>query len=170
MRKILLAIMFPFLMLSCVDFETQTDVSKKLSIDVPKDWVIDKKGNEFISITTFSDTTANFKDRLVFDISWESDKMELTAENTKSIDSLIVSKGWLPKNQNLRNMNGFEGYYYDIIGYDSIGKFKFATNNRYLNKKGKEGTIFFLVTRYKEKLSAKDSVLVERIFKTLERK
>jgi len=170
MRKILLTIIIANLMLSCAEFETQTDVNNKLKIDVPKDWAFQNTGQEIISIMRFTDTTVNYKERLLFDISWESDKTEFTPEFKNIMDSIAIAKVGTPKNQSFRNVNGFDAYYFDVIGKDSLGNFDFVVDNRYLNKKDKDGTIFLSITRWKEKLNETDSLLVEKIFGTLARK
>ena len=118
----------------------------------------------------FTDTTLYYKDRLLFDISWESDKTEFTHEFKKLMDSIAISKGWTPKNQSFKNVNGFDAYFFDVVGNDSLGNFDFVIDNRYLNQKDKDGTIFLYITRWKEKLNERDSLLVEKIFETLERK
>jgi hypothetical protein len=86
------------------------------------------------------------------------------------MDSITIAKGWIPKNQSFPNVNGFDAYYFDVIGNDSLGKFDFAIDNRYLNQKEKDGTIFLSITRWSEKLSQTDSILAEKIFGTLVRK
>lgn len=169
MKKILLTLIIPFLISSCADFETQTDINNKFKIDVPKNWAIQNTGEEIISLMRFTDTTVNYKDRLLFDISWESDKTELTSELKSVMDSISISKGLIPKNQSFRNVNGFDAYYFDVIDNDSLGKFNLTIDNRYLNKKEKDGTIFLSITRWRKKLSEKDSLLVEKIFGTLVR-
>jgi hypothetical protein len=170
MKKILLILIIANLMSSCAEFETQTDVNNKLKIDVPKDWALQNTGEEIISIIRFTDTTVNYRDRLLFDISWESDKTEFTPEFKTLMDSIAVAKVGIPKNQSFQNVNGFDAYYFDVVGKDSLGKFDFVVDNRYLNSKDKDGTIFLSITRWKENLNETDSLLVEKIFGTLVRK
>jgi hypothetical protein len=170
MKKILLILIIANLMSSCAEFETQTDVNNKLKIDVPKDWALQNAGEEIISIIRFTDTTVNYRDRLLFDISWESDKTEFTPEFKTLMDSIAVAKVGIPKNQSFQNVNGFDAYYFDVVGKDSLGKFDFVVDNRYLNSKDKDGTIFLSITRWKENLNETDSLLVEKIFGTLVRK
>jgi hypothetical protein len=170
MKKILLILIIANLMSSCAEFETQTDVNNKLKIDVPKDWTLQNTGEEIISIIRFTDTTVNYRDRLLFDISWESDKTEFTPEFKTLMDSIAVAKVGIPKNQSFQNVNGFDAYYFDVVGKDSLGKFDFVVDNRYLNSKDKDGTIFLSITRWKENLNETDSLLVEKIFGTLVRK
>ncbi len=170
MKKILLALLISTLIVSCADLETQTDINNKLQIDVPKDWAIQNTGEEIISIMRFTDTTINYQDRLLFDITWESDKTELTSELTKLMDSITALKGWKIKNHTFQNINGFDAYYFDVVGNDSLGNFEFIADNRYLNQKDKDGTIFLSITRWKERLNETDSLFVEKIFGTLIRK
>jgi len=170
MRKILLTLIIANLIYSCAEFETQTDVNNKFEIDVPKDWAFQNAGEEIISIMRFTDTTVNYKDRILFDISWESDKTEFTTEFKTLMDSIAVAKVGIPKNQSFRKVHGFDAYYFDVVGNDSLGNFDFVVDNRYLNSKDKDGTIFLSITSWKEKLNETDSLLVEKIFGTLARK
>ncbi|MFL1895562.1 hypothetical protein ACJRPK_07655 [Aquimarina sp. 2-A2] len=80
MKNSLLTIIITVLISGCSDFETKTDINNKLKIDVPKGWAFQNAGEEIISIMRFTDTTVNYKDRLLFDISWESNKTEFTPE------------------------------------------------------------------------------------------
>ncbi|PSG90688.1 hypothetical protein [Aurantibacter aestuarii] len=170
MKKILLTLILANLIWSCSEFETQTDVNNKFTIDIPKDWALQNTGQEIISIMRFTDTTVNYKERLLFDISWESDKTEFTPEFKVLMDSIAIAKVGTPKHQSFRKVNGFDGYYFDVVGKDSLGNFDFVVDNRYLNQKDKDGTIFLSITRWKEKLNETDSLLVGKIFGTLTRK
>ena len=169
MKKILLIFIIPFLILSCTDFETKTDINNKFSIDIPKNWSVQNTGNEHLSMMQFADTTKSLPNRILFGISWESDKTKFTPDFKNNMDSITISKGWIPKNQIFQNVNGYTAYYFDVIVNDSLGRFQANLDNRYLNQVGKDGTIFLTITNWKKKMSKTDSILTEKIFKSLVR-
>lgn len=151
------------------DFVRISDNKDKFSIDIPENWHFELNENNRSSIIIFSDTTREFNNLLVLNVMWDSSNISLNDHFKKSLDSIVVSFGFTPFNQEFKSINEFKAYSFNTIGYDSLNQTSIYETHYYLKQQGKDGSIKFTIRRNNKTITKQDIALANTILNSVKR-
>lgn len=151
-------------------YKSYSDKMNKFQIDVPENWSVETFHDEYTSSVFFSDTTKTLEEVVVYDIVWDSTEIYLNEHFKRSMDSIVLEKGQQISNQYFDTLNGLETYRFDAIEIDTLNKIELIKSHNYIKDNDKEGHLIFTYSRVKKELSKTDSILTEKIMKSIKRK
>tara|TARA_R110000850_G_scaffold203228_1_gene329549 strand:- start:171298 stop:171843 length:546 start_codon:yes stop_codon:yes gene_type:complete len=149
-------------------FKSYSDKMNKFQIDIPENWGVEKYHNEYSSSIFFTDTTKTLEEFVVFDIVWDSTEIYLNEHFKRSMDSIVLEKGQQISNQYFDSLHGFKTYRFDAIELDTLNKIELIKSHNYIKDNDKEGHLIFTYSRVKKELSKTDSILTEKIMKSIQ--
>jgi hypothetical protein len=148
----------------------QTDLKGIYEIGIPEDWHIEKQVFENSSFLIASDTTKTVEQTLVVDLTWNDWEIYLNEHLKRSLDSISNLSGFKTSNQKFYSRAEFDIYEYELVGTDSLNNLGVKAKNYYFKKDGKKGSLNLNIRVNKRDFNQKDSILIEKIIKTIKRK
>ena len=151
-------------------FKSYSDVMNKFQIDIPESWNVEKFRNEYSSTIIFADSKKVLENVIIYDIVWDSTKIYMNEHFKRSMDSIVLDKKQELSNQSFDSLNGFTTYRFDAIEFDTLNNVRLIKTHNYIKDYEKDGHLIFTYSRTKNELSKMDSILTEKIMKTIKRK
>ena len=144
-----------------------SDSKGLFSIGIPNDWHIEKEATDEYSTIFFSDTTHLIENAIIFYARWDSTTVFLNEHFKHIIDSIAREFGQKPSYGDFYDLNNFKVYEFENQFFDTLNQLHFKETNYYFTKTDFKGYLRLSISRNKEELNPKDSILIESIVHSL---
>lgn len=172
MRNIIVTLI-GILLLSCnqqkkeLNFTTQNDLKNKFSVDIPQNWEIINDTINFQSAIFFSDKSKPKNQILTYGIILDSSEFMLNQDFDKFIDT-ITSMARLEKiSGSFEEVNNFKTYKLIFLDHHTTTELGNYETHYYIKKENEKGYLLFSIQRAELNLKKTDSILSERIMKSI---
>ena len=153
-----------------IDLVQQTDLKGKFEIGIPKNWNIEKEMSEKTSFLIASDTTKTIESTMIIDLTWNDWEIYLNQHLRRSLDSINELAGFKTSKQKFYSKGEFDIYEYEAEGIDSLNNVGVKVRNFFLKKNRMKGSLNLNIRINNRNFGKQDSLLIERIMRTIKRK
>ncbi len=143
--------------------EERTDLNKKFTVGIPKNWHLEKESSESFSTIMASDTTKAIKETLLIHLTWNDWEIFLNDHFERSMDSINKIGGFKTSNQKFYSLNDFDIYEYSARGMDTLNNLNLSTRNFFLKKDALDGSLNLNISAHNRDFDGQDSLLIRRI-------
>jgi len=161
------------LLLSCnqqkkeLNFITQNDLKNKFSIEIPQNWEINYDTINFQSSIFFSNKSKPQKQIVTYGIVLDKTEFQINDDFGKLTDTFMVFTKLEKINGRFGQVNTFKTYKLDFVDPHTKSDLGNYETIYYLKEENQKGHLWFSIQRVQSKLSKSDSILSERILKSI---